>query len=306
MRSALLAMLLGGCLIVRTQEEVVDDPCPELQPERLVTVSGPFVLGDAVYFIAGNGTVSRLAFDGGPVSELTTAAISTRVIAADATDLYWSRNDAIVRKPLAGGAAYAIAEGFPDVTALVVDDTSVVWASRSGLSRWDKSSKQVDTLDTAELVLGLGSFAGSYYYSDTHGDRVRKAPPATDVTEAHFPGPLVVDDRGVYFFEAGDPFVDFGGALRLVPVDGGEVVTTAKDLAPVLALAADDNNLYFTSAYDSRYRVKQVSRFGGSVRTLACGVFVDQQVPVAVAGGFVYFADGRFLYRIDQTAPVPL
>lgn len=301
MRTAALALLLGGCLIVRTHEDVVDDPCPARHADPVASATGPIIAADALYFIGGNGTVSRLSFDGGPVSELTTQSIQATALAADSTDLYWAADGAINRMPLGGGAPESVALGYSAVTALVVDDTSVVWASQGGLVRKDKHGDQLEVLDAAELILGLGAHAGAYYYSVTHGEVVRSAPPVKDLASAHFPGPLVVDTAGVYFYEVGDPLAERAGALRLVPREGGAVVTTADRLPRVLALAADDKNLYFTTTYDGAMRVEQVSRFGGVVHTLACSSFVDDRLPIAVAGPYVYFGDGRYLYRIDST-----
>ncbi|HEU4611207.1 MAG TPA: hypothetical protein VFS15_03980, partial [Kofleriaceae bacterium] len=106
---------------------------------------------------------------------------------------------------------------------------------------------------------------------------------------------------GVYYYEVAEPFADHGGALRLVPHDGGEPITTADHLAPIQDLVVDDTNLYFATAFDGEYRIEQVSRFGGEVRTLACGTF-EALPPLDVDELFddVYFTDGRGLYRIPR------
>jgi hypothetical protein len=303
MRSAVLAVLLGGCLIVRTNDEIVEDPCPEGSSVLLADASGPFVLAaDAIYFAGANGTLSRLPYDDAKVSELTADDIRAVRIAADATDIYWAADAAIMRKPIGGGAAYAIADGYTDLTELLVDDTSVVWASSTGLHRWRKADETIENLDTAELILGLGVHDGVYYYSDTHGNRVRRTSPVSDLASARFPGPLVVVDDGVYFFQAADPFVEYGGSLQLVPRDGGNLVTTAEDLSRVYDLAIEDSDLYFATAYAAQYRIKQVSRFGGAVRTFACGDFQEQMLYVASDGAYLYFSDGRGLFRIEKSS----
>lgn len=304
---ALCAVAIGGCLIVRTDEDVIEDPCPPTPVYRLADAAGPFAIADAIYFTGANGTLSRLSFEGGPVSELTTDDVRASVLAADATDVYWASDGAIMRKPLAGGAPYSLADGYHETTALLADAASVVWASNTGLHRWDRSTQTVELLDTPSVVLGLARWGDTYYYSDTYGERVRKAPPATDLTAAHYPGPLVADDDGVYFYEAADPFVEYGGALRLVPRDGGSVVTTAANQSLVLALALepDRDSLFFAATYGNEYRIKQVSRFGGVVRTLACGVFEQQQLYLAIAPPHIYFSDGRGLYRMVEPADTP-
>jgi hypothetical protein len=304
--AAAAAVLLGGCLIVRTHEERVEEPCPsEVTTELLADASGPFVVADAIYFVGASGTLSRLSFDGGPVSELTSEPVGATRLVADATDLYWTTDTAIVRKPLAGGAPVVIADGYADLTELLVDDTSVVWASAVGLERWSKADQTITSLDTAAPILGLAAREGIYYYSHTRGDRVRKSPPIIDVTMAHSPGPLVVDEDGVHFYEVAEPFIEYGGALRFTPHAHGPSITTVTDLSLVYALARYDDHLYFATAYDNEYRIKWVSRFGGNVRTLACGTFEQRALHVASSLQYVYFADGRGLHRFDKSIGVP-
>jgi hypothetical protein len=301
MRAAVCAVLLGGCLIVRTTDEPVEDPCPSELPSVLAAADGPLAVGDAIYFVGANGTLSRIGFDGGPVSELTTERVRASNLVVDTTDLYWTSDAAVVRQPLDGRAPFAIAEGYVGFTALAIDDASVVWASDGGLDRWSKADQIVTHLDDGQLILGLGLSDGVAYYSQTSANRVRRTPPTQDLAQARFPGPLVVDERGVYFYEAADPFVEYAGALRLVPREGGPAVTTADGLAVVLALATDDTHLYFATAYGLLYRIKAVSRFGGTVRTLACGAFEQQRVYFAVHDGVVLWADGSWLYGVSST-----
>lgn len=292
------AVLIGGCLIVRTEEEIVDDPCPREAPELIADASGPLVVADTIYFIGANGTLSRVALDGGTVSELGTEQLATNVLAADATALYWATETGIVRKPF-DASPQLIADGFLDIAALVVDDASVAWASASGLDRWSKSDQTVTHLDDVSPIFGLGVSDGLHYYS-AHGlDTVRRAPPIQDIAQARSPGPLVVDDQGIYFYDVDDPFAKYGGALRLVPRDGGVAVTTAENISLVLDLASDDSSLYFASVFDDEYRIKRVSRFGGTVRTLACGRWHQQRIHVSVLAEHVYWSDGRGLYRMS-------
>jgi len=301
---ATCAVLISGCLIVRADEELIEPPCPTTAPQLLADASGPFAIADAIYFIGTTGVLSRVPLDGGAISELTTDHVRADAIASDATDLYWASDDAIVRKPLDGGAPYAIAMGYLNVTKILVEDTGVVWASSTGIDRWSKLDQTITHLDDASFVLGLGVSDGVYYFSDTRANAVRRIPGGETIASARFPGALVVDERGVYFYEAGDPFTDYSGALRLVPRDGGEVVTTAEDLSIVIDLAADDTSLYFVAAYDQVYRIKHVSRFGGTVRTLACGKFEGQAIFLTVVDEFVYWSDGVALVRMDKTGVV--
>ncbi|HEX5063186.1 MAG TPA: hypothetical protein VFV99_27610, partial [Kofleriaceae bacterium] len=119
---AACAVLIGGCLIVRADEDIIEPSCPTTSPQLLAEASGPFVVADAIYFIGANGVLARMPINGGVVSELTTEHIGANVIASDATDLYWTTGETIIRKPLDGGAAYEIASGYVNVTKILVED----------------------------------------------------------------------------------------------------------------------------------------------------------------------------------------
>ena len=96
MRSALLALLLGGCLVVRTHEEVVEPPCPTTAPELLAPARGPFALGsEAIYFVGASGLLSRVGYGAGPIYELTTDQVRAWRIVNDGHDLYWLGDDAV-------------------------------------------------------------------------------------------------------------------------------------------------------------------------------------------------------------------
>lgn len=294
------AVLLGGCLIVRTEQEVVDDPCPTAAPELLADATGPLVLGeDDLYFIGANGILSRVSPDGGAVYELTTSYVRALALAVDATGVYWVDDEAVAVKPF-DAAPRVLASGYPGIRAIAVDDASVVWASTGGLDRWSKADQMIEHLDSAGPIIGLGAFGGQYYYSVYGTGTIRRTPPLQDLATAQSPGVLFVDEGGIYFYEVIDPFVDYSGSLRLVPLDGGSVVTTLKDLSLVDDITADDASVFFVTVYSSEYRVKQVSRFGGEVHTLACGVADVSLIHVEQRGDYVYWTDAHALYRVRK------
>ena len=302
-RCGLCAVLLGGCLIVRATDDPLDEPCPTIEPERLADAYGPFAIADAIYFIGHNGTLSKVSLDGGLVTELTTEPIFGLAIATDETHVYTTHQEEIVRRKLDGTEATPIASGFASVTEMITDDDSVIWASTSGLDRWIKANQTIDHLDDASLVLGLAERDGVYYYSDTHGDVIRRVPPIQDLALAHFPGPLVVDEHGVYYYEIGDQFVEYAGSIRLIPHDGGAVpAALVEDLLPVFSIARADEDLYFASGYAIEYRIKRVARTGGEPKTLACGYFEQQRLRIAVFGDYVYWSDGNGLFRMRKDA----
>jgi hypothetical protein len=155
-------------------------------------------------------------------------------------------------------------------------------------------------LDDATRVFGLSASEGQYYFSDSDLNQIRRVPPAFVVAETRGSGPLVVDDKGVYFYETEAPFVEHSGAIRLVPRDGGALITTADRISVALDLAEDATDLVFPMGDPNGYRISQVSRFGGEVRTLACGSAARLGMRIAIADLFVYWTDERGLYRTPK------
>lgn len=306
MRAAALAILLGGCLIVRTTEDPIEEPCPDTEPELIAQGGRPFVVaGGSIYFQGLNGLLSVVDAGGGVPSELTTSPLDAIRFAADAEHLYWSTyTGVILKKPLVGGGAVVLSEGHDNVTQLLVTPEHVVWASRGGLARWRKADETLAVLDAADTIFGLDAIGEVLYYSDQRTGIVRRSDPLLDLAQLVNAGPLVVSQGNVYVYEAGD-FVTsaFAGSIRLVPLDGGEPVTTAGDLPLITDITADDNSLYFVSVLNAEYRVKQVSRFGGTVRTLGCGSFEQQQpIYLSIEAGHLFWSDGAGLYRLDPLA----
>jgi hypothetical protein len=299
-RYALCAACLGGCLIVRATDDRVPDPCPNSEPELLADANGAFVITDAIYFTGANGTLSRIELDGGPVTELTLDNTLATVLGADADYIYHTQRSDIVRRRFDGHDATTIASGFVSVTDIIVDDTSIVWSSTTGVDRWSKADGTIEHLDDGSLIAGLGAYGGKYYYSSTHNEAVRRAPPVEDLTTARYPGPLLVDDTGVTFYQVGEEFVDYAGTIDRVPHDGGALTTIARDLLPVTALVADATDLYFATGYAGLYRIQRVSRLGGDVTALACRPFQQQRIRIAVAGAYIYWTDGASLYRLPK------
>jgi hypothetical protein len=308
-RAALLVSvvpLLGGCLIVRTHELVIEDECPTIEPTRIADASGPFVIASGVYFFGRGGVLSYVDYEGGAISELTNQGVNAVQLAADATGLYWATFDgAIVRRPY-DGSPEIIAEGFTSITQLVVTAEHVTWASHEGLVQWRKADQTISIVDASDAILGLDADDTSYYLSDARTGVVRRTEPPLELAHFAFPGPLAVSAGNVYFYEAGeDPFADYAGSLRIVPSDGGSAAITAKDLPPVLDIAGDGMHLVLGTAHASEYRIKRVSRFGGAVRTMACGRFGQQPLYVAINPLHLWWSDSAGLYRIDPSQIAP-
>ncbi len=92
---------------------------------------------DEVALILRGGTLNDLASvpkDGGPLTSLAAAGAVPRALTRDATHAYWvsSGDGAILRRPLAGGAADTLVQGTLAPFGLAVDDARLYWTSTLG------------------------------------------------------------------------------------------------------------------------------------------------------------------------------
>jgi hypothetical protein len=308
---AACAVAISGCLIVRTEDQQLEEPCPTTVPDVLAEATGPVLIADLpediaanrqlIYFVGANGILSSVSPAGSAPSELTSENPNATALAHDATNLYVAtESGSIIQRPLDGSAPFTIAEGFLDITGIVIDDTNVVWAHSTGVDAWSKADGTVTHLADAEWVFALGASNGRYYFGDTVNSRVRRTGPLEDVVGAQVPGPLLLDDDHLYYVEEGAGLGEDTAAIRLIPRDGGTPIVTADKLPMVTALAADSMNLYFITQRNDLYRIQQVTKFGGTVRTLACGDDSHaHRLYLAVSrSGVVYWTDGVGLSRI--------
>jgi hypothetical protein len=86
------------------------------------------------------------------------------------------------------------------------------------------------------------------------------------------------------------------GAIKTMPVTGGEVTTLATDLEGVRSFALDDSTLYFVdggylSSYVNNGKVAKLPLGGGPVSTILSGVMADVFSPLTADDTNVYFGD---------------
>ena len=302
MRAAVLLLLLGGCLIVETYQEDVGDVCPSEseQPDVLGGAAGPIALsGDQIYYLRTPGTIARIGIGGGAITDLVTVDPPPLWLVVDASSIYWAGLDNIIWKaPLTGAVSTRLVEGIVNLTALAVDDVGLVYAAE-GLYRVRHADGVVEPLAEAQLVSGLAHYAGTYFFADVALSLIRRAPPLADLAMALYPGPVVADDRAVYYYEHGEATLEANGAIRLVtPEGGGTPIPTLENMrGPVVAMVMDADDLYFAIDVTGDYRIKRVSRFGGKSTVLACRYVPDAPVFLAHDEAYVYWSDTSKLYR---------
>ena len=294
MRSALAALLLGGCLVVKMHGE---EKCPTSEPEVVATGADAFAIaGDQIYYVRYHLALSRVATTGGAVTDLAPIVETLTFFAIDATTAYWVTAAGEVRTAsLSGGAPQPLASLMTQIAAFAVDDIGIEYAA-DGLYRRRHDDGAIEQLSPA-TVFDIAAHGGRYFFTDPVAGSVRSAPPDTELVTALRPAWIVADDRAVFYYERGDPSADSAGTLRAIPVDGGEPVVLTDVANVALGLALDDDDLYFVTASGPDYAIHRVPRGGGDVTTLACGS-ASSNLFLGVDGNAVYWSDAGALFRL--------
>ena len=301
MRAAVLLPLLSGCLIVDTYEEGVGEVCPEMRPEALASAAGPLaVFGDQIYYERTPTTLSRISTSGGAITDLVNIEQPAITLVVDASGAYWGATDnTLTKAPLTGAIKTLIAYNLTNLTNITVDDVGLVYAA-GGLFRVRHADNTTEMLAPAELVSGLAQYAGTYFFADVGLGVIRRAPPVVDLAFATYPGPVVVDDRALYYYEYGNPN-DAMGAIRVMDPNGGEPMeVVSRMFSPVVSMVMDADNVFYATDVVGDYRIKQLSRASGEVKLLACNFTPDAFVYLAQDDAFVYWSDTVQIYRAPK------
>jgi hypothetical protein len=132
--------------------------------------------------------------------------------------------------------------------------------------------------DPRHLLIAGGSLYVGYGGTGTGDGGIARVPlgggAATKLAPATAPGPMVVDERAVYFVD--------GEAILRAELSGGAPVTLSQTGAKPMALLADEDSLYWVNrgtiaGFDGR--VMRVAKKGGAATELATG----QAEPVSLA-----------------------
>lgn len=140
----------------------------------------------------------------------------------------------------------------------------------------------------AYLPVANGTSCGANQECE-NGDCVTLAGPLTLAENLDSPHDLAIDDSFVYFVED-----DTGeGTVKKVAKTGGEVTALAANLGEPSAVVVDGTHVYWVERNNgSNGRLAKVSKNGGGVTDLSTGLH-NAQNHLAIAGGFLYFGDGK-------------
>lgn len=222
-----------------------------------------------IYWANGDGTVMKAPLQGGTPTMLAAGQENPGVVgvAVDANSVYWTARagGAVMSVPVGGGQPTTLVSGEDNPQALVVDGTSVYWA-------------------TLDCPGDGGACDGA----------VRKAPrdgipdggAATTLASGR-PVSLAADATSVYWTNAGTQANGYAdGAVMSVPLDGGTVTTVAGGQNTPYGIAVDGTSVYWTTLSGT---VMSAPLGGGAATTLASG----QLFPLATAvdAASVYWTD---------------
>lgn len=112
---------------------IAGGPSTQLSDSALAEPIGLAFDRDNVYYATSDGTVFKVSKNGGPTRMLVTGVGQfVGGLASDGTNLYIDAEATLVRVPLTGGSAVAVAGGLRAPERIALDDTSVYIADDAG------------------------------------------------------------------------------------------------------------------------------------------------------------------------------
>lgn len=236
----------------------------------------------------------------------------------DGATLYWLLDSpgegAILKMPVAGGEATAVAKNLVQPDALRVDGSDLYWLAYgegAGIRRYSMSNGTTTTLVSTTAPVPIRQIAVDkqwLYWTDGPAGAVRRIPraggsPSTYANGIEGPADLTVEASGLYVVASGEE-----GRILRVHGEGGDLeVLASKEPLPGSLFVGNDA-VYWIDAgtFDTANQrtlgagVRKVKKSGGAPFTVATvenasQLFVDDD-------GTVFFALDRDLMRIAGNA----
>jgi hypothetical protein len=263
--------------------------------------------GGFVYWAdyGGTATIKKVPIGGGAATQVAAGGDKNGCVAVDANGVYYVEGDKIMKAPLAGGGAAAMASGQHVLRGPVAAGGSVYWitdvygnvdafSGKNAIVRLSTSSAGAVEVVSAEVVGQPAALAvddTSVYYSDSTGDWSRALAAPSTVTSfgaqsTVHPNSMAVGAGRVAVAEVQMPG---SGDIALFRSDGMGRVVVAPALAQPLAL--DDKGVYVKSSANAFERLA----LDGSGATLLA---TQSPRAVALSADRVYFTDGSAIYSL--------
>jgi len=205
--------------------------------ERLQVASN----GTSIFFVrtGSNGGLARLDTGGDTPVILVAKPGTVESVAANATHVFWSTGDEIMRVPVTGGTPETVASA-PEIERIALDETNVYYAEgiNNGLQTVaieGAPPKTPRTLAAQHDPMIFAVSGGYAYFASQRDHTIKRVPvaggsPELLVTTDDEPLVLGADPAGVYYgSQQGVSRVPLGGgtAQPLAPPDGQSHMVTA-------------------------------------------------------------------------------
>jgi hypothetical protein len=199
------------------------------------------------------GAVRELPLRGGAITPLASEQNCPWGIAVDASSVYWTDLDGVMKAPLGGGSPTMLATG-QSPRGIAVDATSVYWTN-VGYIGPSGSVMKAPLEGGAAIALASGQYttqgiavdATSVYW--TNGEGVMKVPLGggtitalvADASRQSGTYAIAVDTASVYWTD------DYRGTVMKVPLSGGAPTTLASGQGAPYGIAVDATSVYWTT-----------------------------------------------------------